>query len=204
MTYLILHGSFGSPEENWFTWAKLKLEQEGNVVYCPALAVDDFDSLRKDDNPRQNLKTWLEMIQPIINQIEHQGEPATIIAHSISPAFALSLMDANPKLRLEKLIAVSPFLHHGRASEMWQFKKVNDSFLSAAEDIIADELKLKDINSRINQAIVIYGDDDPYVETEQSLEYAQLLNARVVEVKGGGHLNAEAGYTEFLEILNLI
>ncbi len=204
MTYLILHGSFGGPKENWFTWLKLKLELEGARVYSPQLPVDDYENFKPDVKPQQNLQAWLKALKPILGEIAQSGDELAIVAHSIAPAFTLSLMQAEPELKLKLLVAVAPFLHHGKASQMWQFRKVNDSFLSSAENIVADQLKLNDIKNRIEKTVVVYGDNDPYVENEQSLEYAELLDAKVVEVKNGGHLNAEAGFTEFEQLLNLI
>jgi predicted alpha/beta hydrolase family esterase len=118
MTYLILHGSFGSPEENWFTWLKLKLEERGDKIYLPALPTDDFNNFKPSDQPKQSLNSWLEAIQLTIDEIIKKGEDLTIIAHSIAPSFVLSLMDANPRLKVKKLIVVAPFLHHGKASQM--------------------------------------------------------------------------------------
>lgn len=204
MNYLILHGSFGSPGENWFPWLKLKLGEKGHNVYSPQLPVDDFNNFKELDEPRQTLQAWLKSIKPLAEELAASGEDLTIIAHSIAPAFVLSLMDDSPNLKVKKLIAVSPFIHHGKASKMWQFKKVNDSFSRAAETIARDQVKLNDINNRINSAVVLFGDNDPYVENEQSLKYAKLLNAEVIEIKNGGHLNAEAGYIKFKELLSLI
>jgi hypothetical protein len=42
MKVLILHGSFGSPSENWFPWLKLKLEELGHRVLTPQMPVDDY------------------------------------------------------------------------------------------------------------------------------------------------------------------
>ncbi len=205
MIYLILHGSFGYPDENWFPWLKLKLEKEGHKVYSPQLPIDDFDKLKPRDSPKQNLKAWLKSIEDIIKDVSDNEDGLTIIAHSISPAFVLSLINTNPKLKVEKLVAVAPFLHHGRASEgYWQIRDVNDSFLKNDEAIISDEARLKSIKNRIKESLVIYGDNDPYVAPGESLEYAELLGSEVLVIEGGGHLNAEAGYTEFEELLSLI
>ena len=102
MIYLILHGSFGYPDENWFPWLKLKLEKEGHKVYSPQLPIDDFDKLKPRDSPKQNLKAWLKSIEDIIKEVSDNEDGLTIIAHSISPAFVLSLFITNPKLKVEK------------------------------------------------------------------------------------------------------
>ena len=121
-------------------WLKLKLEKEGHKVYSPQLPIDDFDKLKPRDSPKQNLKAWLKSIEDIIKDVSDNEDGLTIIAHSISPAFVLSLINTNPKLKVEKLVAVAPFLHHGRASEgYWQIRDVNDSFLKNDEAIISDD-----------------------------------------------------------------
>lgn len=204
MTYLILHGSFSGPQENWFTWLKLKLEEGAHKVYLPQLPVDDFESFKPENEPIQNLESWLYAVHPIVQEIIESTDSLTIIAHSISPAFVLSLMQAEPELKLKKLIAVAPFLHQGEACKIWQIEKVNDSFLKAAEEIISDPVNLNTVKSKIGETVVICGNNDPYVKLSESIEYSELLNARLIKIKGAGHLNAEAGYTKFEQILSLI
>ena len=206
MIYLILHGSFAKPEDNWLTWLKLKLEYAKNKVYLPAMPVDNYQTFQKDAaSTTQNLGSWLDALKPIVDEIVNANQPLTIVAHSISPSLVLSLLDANPKLKVEKLVAIAPFLHHGRASEgYWQIRDVNDSFLKNDEAIISDEARLNSVKNRIKESLVIYGDNDPYVAPSESLEYAELLGSEVLVIKGGGHLNAEAGYTEFEELLSFI
>jgi predicted alpha/beta hydrolase family esterase len=41
------------------------------------------------------------------------------------------------------------------------------------------------------------GDNDPYVPSSQGLEIATNLGVVLDQIPGGGHLNAEFGFTEF-------
>lgn len=49
----IIHGTYGSPEENWFPWLKDELEKSDFVVYVP-----------KFPTPKnQSLVNWLDVIR---------------------------------------------------------------------------------------------------------------------------------------------
>ena len=37
--YFIIHGSFGSPFENWFSWLHDFIENEGKQVYVPQFPI---------------------------------------------------------------------------------------------------------------------------------------------------------------------
>jgi len=36
MKSFIIHGTYGKPEENWFTWLKENLEERGHEVIVPS------------------------------------------------------------------------------------------------------------------------------------------------------------------------
>ena len=88
MIYLILHGSFAKPEDNWFTWLKLKLEDAKNKVYLPAMPVDNYQTLQKDaTSTTQNLGSWLDTLKPIVDEIISASQPASQPASNYCGAF---------------------------------------------------------------------------------------------------------------------
>lgn len=48
-TAIILHGTLGSPDSNWFQWLKNELEQRGLTVWLPQLPQAEQPSLRNND-----------------------------------------------------------------------------------------------------------------------------------------------------------
>lgn len=47
MKFVIFHGSFGNPEENWFPQLKKDLENLNQEVLVPAFPVDNWNTLTK-------------------------------------------------------------------------------------------------------------------------------------------------------------
>ena len=54
--YLIIHGSFGSSEGNWFPWLKQQLEKDNKKVLVPQMPVG-ID--------KQNFDSWSEVLNKI-------------------------------------------------------------------------------------------------------------------------------------------
>ena len=49
---IIIHGTYGNPDENWFPWLKIELEKIGYQVYVPTFPTPE----------NQNLEAWLKII----------------------------------------------------------------------------------------------------------------------------------------------
>ncbi|MBP6041849.1 serine hydrolase family protein [Candidatus Saccharibacteria bacterium] len=197
MKYVIIHGSFGSPEDNWFPWLKNKLETDGNKVLAPSFPVDSFEAFTKAGNEsfeqEQNLESWRkafsEQVIPFV-----RNEPASYITHSLGPIFLVRmLLEFN--LKAKKSILVAPFYRH--LSYNWQFKKANQSFCD-------DNFEFKDSAERLGDSHVLIGSNDPYVPIEYSKDFAIKTSSTVHIVDNGGHMNSESGFTEFEQLAVLI
>jgi predicted alpha/beta hydrolase family esterase len=47
MKYLVMHGSYGSPDENWFRWLEKELKALGHEVILEQFPVDSWDEIEK-------------------------------------------------------------------------------------------------------------------------------------------------------------
>lgn len=198
-THLILHGSYGSPEENWAPWLKKELKYRDETVLAPQFQVDDWSNATAAGKENfvpthQTLENWLKTFNEILPLLDTDN--LTVIAHSLAPLFVLHVLHKNPTLQIKNVLFVAPFL--GKIGDIWQIEAVNKSFY------VPNDFDFKDFASRIQRSHVFYSDNDPYVPTAESLGFAQKLNSKTHLVKDAGHFNTDSGYSTFSSILNFI
>ena len=199
MHYVILHGSFGSPEENWFRWLEKELLNQGHSVTLDQYPVEDWDAFTSKGRARANaencvqtLETWeAAFVTKTLPKI--QSKSTVVIGHSLAPLFMLHMI-TKYDLKLKGLIAVSPFFTIPEDPKLWQFWAVNKTFYKTNFDYH----KLKSLVSDVH---VVYGDDDPYVPQKEVLNFARALAAKTHVVPGGGHCGSI--FKQFPLILNI-
>ena len=176
--YIILHGSFGSKDGNWFPWLKKELESRNYKVDVPQMPVGVGN---------QNYYNWEKELNNLL-----VNENTTIIAHSIAPVFVCKYL-INNKIKVKKLIFVCGFNNYLGIDP--DFDAVNETmFLN----------NLYEIKNYCNNIICFYSDNDPYVKSDVEKSFADLVSNEQHIIKNGGHINAESGYTEFKEILEML
>jgi predicted alpha/beta hydrolase family esterase len=114
MKYLIMHGSYGSPEENWFRWLEGEIKKMGSEVILQQFPVDDWDVVAKigpdnikDFTPVQSLAVWEEyFVKNILPQIK--DESFIFIGHSSAPIFMLHMLQKYA-FQLVGAVFVAPF-----------------------------------------------------------------------------------------------
>ncbi len=174
--YIIVHGSFGSKDGNWFPWLKNILK--GKDVVVPQMPVGVGN---------QNFESWSRILDKL--KID---ENTIIIAHSIAPIFVCKYLIAN-KIKVKKLIFVCGFNN---------YLGINPDYDAVNEPMFIDNLE--DIKSYCNNIICFYSDNDPYVNFEVEKSFADTISNEQYIIKNGGHINAESGYLEFEELLKVI
>ena len=60
------------------------------------------------------------------------------------------------------------------------------------------------IRSGAKDIFVVSGEQDPYIPRSQGEEIAHELGVKLRTIAGGGHLNAEFGFTTFPQLLDLV
>lgn len=185
MQYLIMHGSYGSPEENWFRWLEKELKGLGHQVILEQFPVDDWKVVN-DIGPDkistysaiQSLSVWQDFfVKNILPRIE--SIPTIFVGHSIAPIFMLHMLQKYD-LHLAGAVFVAPFFNIPDAPAVWQFYPPNKTFYNYKFDFAK-------IKSQLGKSYVVYGDDDPYVPSTEPPLFAAKLGSQTSVVKGGGH-----------------
>lgn len=174
--YIIIHGSFGSKDGNWFPWLKDKLKDKDVVVPQFPIGVDC-----------QNFENWSKVLDEL-----KVDKDTIIIAHSIAPIFVCKYL-ITKKIKVKKLIFVCGFNNYiGNNLDMDTVNK--PMFID----------NLSDVKQYCNDIICFYSDNDPYVKFEVEKGFADTISTKQYIIHNGGHINAESGYTEFEEILKVL
>lgn len=180
-----MHGSYGSPEENWFRWLESQLVKMGHTVILEQFPVDDWEEVSKIGSdkisgytPKQSLQIWDDYFrQNILEKIENK--PTVFIGHSSAPIFMLHMLQKYD-FHIAGAVFVAPFFDIPDRPEIWQFYPVNHTFYNYDFDF-------EKIKSQLGKSYVVYGDDDPYVPATEPPLFAQKLGSEIKVVPKGGH-----------------
>ncbi|HZL07770.1 MAG TPA: alpha/beta fold hydrolase [Candidatus Dormibacteraeota bacterium] len=177
-TVLIIHGFGGHAGIHWQQWLSNQLEAQGHKVLMP--------DMPEPDHPDR--KVWLEATRQTLAGV-NLGQ-LTIVGHSLGVVTALDFIEQADS-QVNRLLSVAGFAKDYGSEEIGYF---------LSERIIDFE----SVKDKLRWAAVIYGDNDPRVP-QAALKYlADSLGVQPVIVPNGGHLNSEAGFTEFPRLVELL
>ncbi|MFP4402657.1 MAG: RBBP9/YdeN family alpha/beta hydrolase [Candidatus Nanoarchaeia archaeon] len=177
MNIFIIHGAYGTGEENWIPWLKEELEQEHHRVIVPRFPTPQH----------QTLENWLNVFEECR---EHITQDSIFIGHSIGCAFILSLLETL-NIKIKGCIFVAGFVDYLN-NEV--FDELNKTFVD----------KLFDWNTIYNnceQFYVLQSKDDPYVDFLKGVELSRNLKTLPIPYDNAGHFNSDAGFDTFEDLL---
>lgn len=147
---LILHGTGGTSQDNWFPWLKAQLESNGYVVWCPDLPGAE----------KPNLQRYNEFI--FANKDWEFDEDTIIVGHSSGAVAILGLLQALPEGTTVKACYL-----------VGSFK--NDLRWDALKDLFVEPFDFEKIKNKSQTWYFIHSDNDPYCP----LEHAQYLHKKI-------------------------
>jgi len=177
---IIVHGTGGNPEKNWFPWLKAELEKLGCKVFVPTFPTP------KD----QSLENWLKTFR---NYEKHLDKDSIVVGHSIGPAFLLSVLEnlSSPIKAAFFVAGFTDLLNNPK------FDELNKTFVTKSFD-------WKKIRDNCRKFYVINSSDDPYVPLEKGKKLAENLDTELIVLENAGHINQEFGFIKFDFLLQKI
>jgi len=174
---LIIHGTGGSPQGNWFPWLSQSAKRSGYEVLAPRFPTPNG----------QSLQSWSEILKKDAGPLRSSD---VLVGHSIGGAMVLRMLEQS-KNEVSASFIVSGFV---RQLGLPDFDSLTKTFL-------AEPFDWKTIRKRSQRFFVYHGTDDPYVPLRLGQEVAESLGVPLTVIDGGGHLNAESGYLRFDQLL---
>lgn len=173
---IIVHGTGGDPDENWFPWLKSELESRGITVVLPHFPGPD----------EQGPESWSAALESATGPLDRE---TVLVGHSMGAGFILHLLETTKSPVLGTILA-SGFVG-----------KLGNDFDVPNAAFFTHEFDWPTIRANAGEIRLFLGDDDPYVSREAAGLLSSGLDAKLTLVPGGGHLNKAAGFTEFPALL---
>ena len=185
--YFIIHGFKGSNIENWFPWFKEKVDSQECLCIIHPFPIDDKHHVYSE---------WEKILDVYHKDFHLMDENTVMIGHSTGSICALKYILEN-RIKIKKLILVSGFNNYLAPDEKDLHNQLNPSYY-------VDDDKISKIKDYVKEIVCIYGDNDPYIPQDVLKKLAKSIDAKEIIIHDGGHLNEEAGYKTFPEILKEI
>lgn len=189
---IILHGTGGSPEGNWFRWLEAELRQKGLGVWLPQLPHAELPSLLE----------WLDFVRRDFPFDIDEG--TLVVGHSSGATLAL-LLAAESHHRPCGVVAVSPFIPISTSPYTATSWEKNARLFDAELDLEGTLRRLGGQNNT-SAVTIVHSDDDPYIPLGVAERIANLCGGELVVIPGQGHFNLEKGpeYAAFPALMHIV
>jgi predicted alpha/beta hydrolase family esterase len=175
---VIVHGTEGNPEENWFPWLADEVRRRGHRATVPSFPTPEG----------QQLDRWLAVLDEKVGNLT----PDTVlVGHSLGVGFLLRALE-----RSDTQVAATFFVS-GFVGELGL-----DAFDPLNAPFFENEFDWDRIRESSKVFRTYMGSDDPYVPRTKGEELAGHLGIPLTVIDGGGHLNTGAGFTTFEQLLD--
>jgi predicted alpha/beta hydrolase family esterase len=183
----LIHGWTGSPDRDWFPWAKSELEKRGYEVFVPELPETAYPKI----------EPWVAKIKETVGK----PRPTDVFAgHSLGCQGILRYLQTLPEgTKVKKVILIAGF------------EKLKEAAFEVPEDHeiykpwSKTPIDYPKIKKMVDSWIAVFSDNDPSVPYEGNVEiFKSGLGAKIILEKNMGHFSQGAGVTKLPLLLELI
>lgn len=185
MNYIILHGTLGNPDGNWFPWLASELQQHGHRVILPQLPTPEG----------QSPENWKTVIRESVNALGGPDLQTVIVAHSMSCLSACQYIS-----ELRSPIGAGFFV----AGFAKKLIGIPDPYPALNDPFSEYPIDWKRVRKNITHICCIASENDPYVSLPISHDFAAKLGVLCTVLPEAGHFTTASGFTEFPLLLQKI
>lgn len=191
MNCIIVHGTMGNPDENWFLWAQTEIAKVLGIEKYEVLVPHFPYVVGNNDNQGYGLWKKIMMAYASAGLI---NEDTILIGHSLGPVFIYRFL-------YEENIKVNAVISVSGKNNNWLNLKEFDNFNF---DFYCNWDILKKAASHAKYRYAYYSDCDPYIPLINLKKFANATQSEEILIKGAGHINKAAGYDKFPELIELV
>lgn len=165
----LIHGWGGSPDSDWFLWAKKELEQKGYKVIVPVMP--------DTENPK--IQPWLQKLSEVVGSTRKDD---IFIGHSIGTLATIRFLESlNEAQKVNKVILIAPW--HSLTLDENEDPEI-------AKPWIEEFVDWERVKSKADKVIAVFSKDDPFVPFEENLKFFKdKLNPEIIIKDKMGHFN---------------
>jgi len=177
---VILHGTYATSGSNWFSWLEKELLELDQDVQIPNFPTP------KD----QTIERWLQILDQAVGEY---NDKVVLIGHSSAPLVICAKLQSL-EVQVNSVFLVAPFL--GMIGNK-EYDIANSNFNNF-------QFNWERVKNGAGNILIFRGSNDPYVPEENGQLISKKLGVSEKVIINGGHLNSEAGYDKFPELLTAI
>ena len=169
----IVHRWDGNPKGDWYPWLKKELEGRGYEVFARAMP--------EPNEPK--METWI----PFLSQLVGTPDANTFfIGHSIGCQTIIRYLETLPEgVKIGGAVFVAGW-YNLRNLETEKEKQIAGPWVNTPRN---DEK----IRRNDNQAVAIFSDNDPFVQTENQESWKEKVGAKIIMEHNKGHFTENDG-----------
>jgi hypothetical protein len=177
----IIHGWEGHPEEGWFPWLKLQLENKGFKVCIPKMP--------NTETPK--IGEWIPYLEKMIGTPD---EETFLVGHSIGCQTILRYLQ-RIDVKIGGVVFVAGFVN------LLPKTFEEEGTEEIAKPWLETPINWEKIKQNCDNFVAICSTDDPFVPIEDAEIFKDKLNAKILTFENKGHLSEEADIYELPEIV---
>ncbi|AWI08393.1 RBBP9/YdeN family alpha/beta hydrolase [Ereboglobus luteus] len=179
----VIHGSFGSPFENWFPSLHKRLCANDWTAIVP-----HFPSPQG-----QTFLSWCAILDSY-RQARILTDKSVFICHSSASPFVLKYA-VRKQLNFRGLVTVSGFNNFYSGDE--EFDKINSEFYQETQELLL-------ASRHFDKKYSYFSNDDPYLPFGVLESFSKAIGSTKFIRTNAGHFNTRSGYDSFDEIAELL